>query len=132
MRRAVAPSCNVATASGGIPEVVEHCETGLLVPVGDHRALAAALVELLLDVRRRQHMGEAGRRRFQPRFTALRMVDETLGAYAELCASSEATPAARGLVPDPAFDPAVATSPEVSNNGSTLGAGRDSHGCLQH
>ena len=38
-----------ATAGGGIPETVRHEETGLLVPVGDHAALAGAILRLLSE-----------------------------------------------------------------------------------
>ncbi len=81
----------VATAAGGIPEVVGHGQTGLLVPVGDPLALAAALTELLVAPRRREALGKAGRRRFEQRFTAARMLDETLRVYDGL----EPTPAHR-------------------------------------
>jgi glycosyltransferase involved in cell wall biosynthesis len=50
----------VASSVGGIPEVVEHDRTGLLVPPGDERALAAALVELL-DQPLRDRLGCAAR-----------------------------------------------------------------------
>jgi glycosyltransferase involved in cell wall biosynthesis len=81
----------VATATGGIPEVVGHGDTGLLVPVGDPVALAAALIELLLEADRRETLGRAGRYRFERDFTAERMVDETLRLYGELCGPSLAT-----------------------------------------
>ena len=73
----------VATAAGGITEAVEDGRTGRLVPPGDAGALAAALVEVLRDRARREAMGAAGRRRFLEAFTAGRMVEETLGVYAE-------------------------------------------------
>lgn len=72
-----------ATGAGGIPEVVEDGVTGRVVPPGDAEALALALVELLADPARRERMGQAGRRRFLERFTADRMVEETLAVYAE-------------------------------------------------
>jgi glycosyltransferase involved in cell wall biosynthesis len=53
----------VATAVGGVPEVVEHGREGLLVPPGRPRELAAALVTLLTDAKRRQRMAEAAARR---------------------------------------------------------------------
>jgi 2-deoxystreptamine N-acetyl-D-glucosaminyltransferase/2-deoxystreptamine glucosyltransferase len=53
----------VASRVGGIPDVVEDGETGLLVPPGDADALAAALDELVADPRRRQRFAEASRRR---------------------------------------------------------------------
>jgi glycosyltransferase involved in cell wall biosynthesis len=71
----------VATAAGGIPEAVEDGVTGRVVPVRDHAALADALVDLIESPERARSMGAAGRRRFEERFTAERMVDETLAAY---------------------------------------------------
>ncbi|MCM2430354.1 glycogen synthase [Streptomyces sp. RKAG337] len=59
----------VASAVGGIPEVVEHGRTGLLVPYeeadprGFEAALAAAVNEVVGDGARARAMGEAGRRR---------------------------------------------------------------------
>jgi glycosyltransferase involved in cell wall biosynthesis len=73
----------VATSAGGIPEAVEDGVNGRIVPVGDSAALAHALAALLRDEARRVEMGEAGRRRFEERFTADRMVDATLGVYGE-------------------------------------------------
>jgi len=74
----------VATETGGIPEAVVHGRTGLLVPVGDPSALAAALTRLLLSPGEREAMGRAGRRRFERLFTAERMVDGTLRSYDSL------------------------------------------------
>jgi len=71
----------VATAAGGIPEAVEDGVTGRVVPVRDPAALADALVELLTDPDKARAMGAAGRRHFEERFTAERMVEETLSAY---------------------------------------------------
>jgi glycosyltransferase involved in cell wall biosynthesis len=73
----------VGTSAGGIPEAVEDGVTGRVVPPGRPDALAAALTEVLLDRARREAMGRAGRRRFLERFTADRMVEETLAVYAE-------------------------------------------------
>lgn len=39
----------VATSTGGVPEIVQHGETGLLVPPGDPDALAQAVVSLFRD-----------------------------------------------------------------------------------
>ena len=74
----------VATRAGGIPEAVEHGVTGVVVPVRDPALLAQALLDLLADPGRRRAMGDAGRRRFLERFTADRMVEDTLRVYAEL------------------------------------------------
>ena len=53
----------VASRVGGLPEVVVHGETGLLVPAGDSEALAEALVQVLRDPDLRRSLGDAGRRR---------------------------------------------------------------------
>jgi L-malate glycosyltransferase len=71
----------VATAAGGIPEVVVDGETGLLVPPRHHHAMAAAIVRLLKDPALRQRMGCAGFERVRSRFSAARMVDQTVGVY---------------------------------------------------
>lgn len=59
----------VASDAGGLPEVVEHGVTGLIVPRGDSTALAEAIGSLLADPMRRIRMGRAGRER------ALRLFD---------------------------------------------------------
>ena len=59
----------VASDAGGLPEVVEHGVTGLIVPRGDSAALADAMGTLLADPARRAEMGRAGRAR------ALRLFD---------------------------------------------------------
>lgn len=51
----------VAFDSGGLPDVVLHDRTGLLVRPGDEAALAAALDSLIADPARRVEMGRAGR-----------------------------------------------------------------------
>jgi glycosyltransferase involved in cell wall biosynthesis len=58
----------LATAVGGIPEVVVHGETGLLVPPGDPVALADALRELLAHPERAQALGLRGRERAREKF----------------------------------------------------------------
>jgi glycosyltransferase involved in cell wall biosynthesis len=58
----------VATAVGGVPELVDDGTTGLLVPPGDAPALAAALERLLGDAALRARMGAAGWERVRERF----------------------------------------------------------------
>src|SRR5260370_36780549 len=52
----------VGSRVGGIPEVVAHGETGLLVPPGDPPALARAINALVTDERRAAEMGRPGRK----------------------------------------------------------------------
>ncbi len=81
----------VATAAGGIPEVVEDGVNGRLVPIKDPDALAAALLDVLrAGPERRRAWGEAGRARFLDRFSVDRMVSETLGVYQECCSMTQA------------------------------------------
>ena len=74
----------VATAVGGIPELVVHGETGLLTPAGDARAFARALQELIEDPKRAATMGGAARDRMVARFSLARQVDELLAVWSEV------------------------------------------------
>ena len=51
----------VASRVGGIPELIEDGQTGLLVPPGDAPALAAALTRLVADAELRARLGAAAR-----------------------------------------------------------------------
>jgi len=70
----------VATRVGGIPEVVEHQGTGILVPPRDPEALAAAILELAGDPARRAAMGASGRERARA-FSADATAERTREAY---------------------------------------------------
>jgi starch synthase len=88
----------VASAVGGIPEVVVDGETGLLVPVelgpdGDPvdpkrfaSDFAVRVNELLADPARAEAMGEAGRRRAVETFSWAAVADETVALYGRLAA----------------------------------------------
>lgn len=74
----------VATAAPGTTEVVEHDRTGLLVPCGDHPALAQAIRTLLQDPERARRLGAAGRARVEAEFRAVEMIDQFAALYEEL------------------------------------------------
>ena len=59
----------VATAGGGVPELIVDGESGLLVPMNNANALAAAVERLLGDAGLRRRLGERGRARVVERFT---------------------------------------------------------------
>jgi L-malate glycosyltransferase len=75
---------SVSTRVGGIPEVVEDNESGLLVPPGDVDALAGALEALIHDAPRRQALGRTGRARAQARFSAEVIVPRYEALYRRL------------------------------------------------
>jgi alpha-maltose-1-phosphate synthase len=74
----------VASAVGGIPEVVSNGETGLLVPPGDPVALAGALNTLIADPGRAVALGRAGRDRAVAEFGWQAVAAQTAHLYAEL------------------------------------------------
>ncbi|QTE30742.1 glycogen synthase [Pengzhenrongella sicca] len=90
----------VATATGGIPEVVDDGVTGLLVPIAQAQDgtgtplepekfvadLAASLTELVSDPARAAAMGEASRRRVEDHFAWDSIADRTLDLYARILA----------------------------------------------
>ncbi|HXG54924.1 MAG TPA: glycosyltransferase family 4 protein [Vicinamibacterales bacterium] len=71
----------VGTRAGGIPEVIENGSTGILVPPRDHQGMADAIVALLKDDALRARMGSAGLALAHARFSAERMVRDTLRVY---------------------------------------------------
>jgi glycosyltransferase involved in cell wall biosynthesis len=71
----------IGTTAGGIPEVVEHERTGLLVPPKDSERLADAIVRLLLDEPERLRMAAAGRRRFEEKFSSRAMAERTVAHH---------------------------------------------------
>jgi len=73
----------VATNTGGLPEAVEHGETGLLVPPRDERALATAIIRLLKDERLRRRMGVAGKRQLYAKCSPEMVARQTAEVYRE-------------------------------------------------
>lgn len=74
----------VASRVGGIPEIVDDEVDGLLVPPGDHGALAGALVRVLTDRELRCRLAGAGRERITGLFGFERMMREYERVYDEL------------------------------------------------
>jgi glycosyltransferase involved in cell wall biosynthesis len=73
----------VASAVGGLLDLVSDGVTGIHVPPGDVPALRAALERLLADRELRRRLGEAGRERVRERFSWSAVTDSTLAAYAD-------------------------------------------------
>ncbi len=82
-----AMSCEVpvvATCTGGLPELVEHSETGYLCCVGDITEMAEAIKLLLSDDQRRISMGKEARRRTVERFNVKEITAEYESYYRNL------------------------------------------------
>ncbi len=71
----------VASAVGGLTELVEHEVTGLLVPPRDPPALRAAIDRLLADSDLRAHLGAEGKRRVARTCGWELVIDATLETY---------------------------------------------------
>jgi glycosyltransferase involved in cell wall biosynthesis len=71
----------VATRAGGIPELIRDGVDGVLVPVGDAAAVAAALRSLLDDAAKRSSLGDAARQHAGRHFLAQGMVDAYVDLY---------------------------------------------------
>ena len=76
---------SVATAVGGIPEVVANGVTGVLAAFGDMDGLARGVESLLLDPTRREAMGRAARQRARELFAAEIVVPQYEALYRRVC-----------------------------------------------
>ena len=72
-----------ATTAGGIPEVIEHGETGLLVAPQNPIGLGDAIAELMTDRMLAARLGANGRARAAD-FSVERMTDRTVAVYEEV------------------------------------------------
>jgi glycosyltransferase involved in cell wall biosynthesis len=83
----------VATAVGGIPEIVVHDETGVLIPAPPTgELLADAVAALLADPKRRRDLADAGLRRYEELFTARPWVRRIRALYDTVLAEARAGP----------------------------------------
>lgn len=89
----------VASRAGGLPEVVDHGSTGLLVPPADPLELGNALRRLLDDEALRIHMGASGRARMLRHFSIDAMADGNLAVY-RACLSEIEGASVGTIVPD--------------------------------
>ena len=78
---------SVATAVGGIPEVVESGQSGVLVPPGDADAVARAIEQLLDDPDRRAALGRAAKARAHEKFASSVIVPKYEALYRRVCAA---------------------------------------------
>ena len=76
----------LATAVGGVPELIDHGVNGLLVPPDDPKALAAAILRLEGDPALRKRLADEARLRAAEQFTAERFAAETGALYEKVLA----------------------------------------------
>jgi glycosyltransferase involved in cell wall biosynthesis len=81
----------VATRVGGIPEIVDDGIDGALVPPGDSKALASAIIELLANPERRQRLAGPGREKVLERFRFEDMVRSYETIYTNIAANQPST-----------------------------------------
>ncbi len=77
----------VATAVGGVPDMVADGETGFVVPPGDPQALAERTVRLLKDETLRRRMGAAARERALARWWPPRVAEQYRALFWEVAGS---------------------------------------------
>lgn len=71
----------VVTNIGGLPDMVDHAQTGWLVPPRDVDTLAAGIIELLRDRDRRMQMGRAGKQKLIQTCAPAVVAQQTLAVY---------------------------------------------------
>lgn len=76
----------VASRTGGIPEIVTHGASGLLVPPANPVALAEALLATLTQRAYAERLAARGRAQVEQRFSAQAMAEQTMQVYTELAA----------------------------------------------
>jgi glycosyltransferase involved in cell wall biosynthesis len=109
---AMAAGCPViATGVGGIPDLIVDGVNGLLVPVGDAPALAAAIHRVVRDRAFAAHLGRAARETVKRRFAPERSLAPLEALYAQL-----------GLEPNPGDAPRGRTPPGVRPGGASPGS----------
>lgn len=74
----------VATAVGGVPDVISNGETGLLVPPGNVGMLAEAMQGVLADEALAHRLGQAAREQVAAKYDIERLLNDTIDLYCNL------------------------------------------------
>lgn len=77
----------VATRVGGIPEIITHQVSGILVPSRDPVRLAEGILQVLTTPALARELGERGWQEVTGRFTVTTMVDRTIALYRQVLSS---------------------------------------------
>ena len=90
----------IATNVGGIPDIIRHNKTGILVEQRDPQALAQAIEAVLTDENRAKELGQAGFAYIKEYFAWPRIVDQVVALYSP--EAEEACPEpVEGACPEP-------------------------------
>ena len=95
----------IASDIGGIPDIVRHRETGLLVPPGDAAALAGAILESVESPAETRERARRGRVHARRQFSLSSVIDRLTACY------EQAIAARRGRAPEGSGPPAAAPEP---------------------
>ncbi len=74
----------VATATGGIPEVIKHNVNGFLVPSGSDNYLAESIIKALSDKELAKALGTEARKTVNEKFSSKTMIEKTNKVYMEI------------------------------------------------
>ncbi len=118
----------IASATGGMAEIVEDGETGLLVPPGDAAALARAIEDLVSSGERRSRLGAAGRERFERWYRSEVMVEGANRFYDDILGRSTA---GKGPRAPRGSDPALANGPPPTDSVVAAPALQPASGALE-
>lgn len=102
MEYMAAGRATVATAVGGVPEIIDHGRTGLLVEPASPTALAAAIVDLARDPQLRTTIGETARAVQRAKYDLRRNVRDLEEVYGALLMRSSAWRDCETATPPPA------------------------------
>ena len=80
----------IASDIGGLPEIVDHQQSGLLVPAKNPEALAEAIIEMAHDAKRRKAMGAYGQEKILKTFRPTELAGRVEEVYHEVLARKRA------------------------------------------
>jgi glycosyltransferase involved in cell wall biosynthesis len=74
----------IATSRGGVPEIITHGESGILIEPRNSQAIANAIENLIDDPEMAKKISKAGQKRAREKFDLKRMVEETEDLYSKI------------------------------------------------
>lgn len=74
----------IATHVGGLPEIVQHETTGLIVPPGDHQAMAQSVIRLYQDQDLSRRLATQAKQTVQEQFSTTRLTAAVEDVYREV------------------------------------------------